>query len=239
MHATPPCALLEARELTVVLPGDAGPVRVLDGVSLTLTCGEVVDVTGPSGAGKTTLLRALARLMPQGSGALFLGGVSASEMGPQRWRSRVALLPQKPVIVAGDIAENLTLPWRLKARDASSLPDANRLRSALDEIGLADVALERDAARLSLGQQARVALTRVLLTRPALTRVLLTRPDVLLLDEPDAALDKASSAALAATLRAFAEDGGGIVRSRHRDDDGLAMRRLALAAGRLTEEARP
>ncbi len=229
MHATPPCALLEARELTVVLPGDAGPVRVLDGVSLTLACGEVVDVTGPSGAGKTTLLRALARLMPQGSGALFLGGVSASEMGPQRWRSRVALLPQKPVIVAGDIAENLTLPWRLKARDASSLPDANRLRSALDEIGLADVALERDAARLSLGQQARVALTRVLLTRP----------DVLLLDEPDAALDKASSAALAATLCAFAEDGGGIVRSRHRDDDGLAMRRLALAAGRLTEEARP
>ncbi len=229
MHATPPCALLEARELTVVLPGDAGPVRVLDGVSLTLACGEVVDVTGPSGAGKTTLLRALARLMPQGSGALFLGGVSASEMGPQRWRSRVALLPQKPVIVAGNIAENLTLPWRLKARDASSLPDANRLRSALDEIGLADVALERDAARLSLGQQARVALTRVLLTRP----------DVLLLDEPDAALDKASSAALAATLRAFAEDGGGIVRSRHRDDDGLAMRRPALAAGRLTEEARP
>ncbi len=229
MHATPPCALLEARELTVVLPGDAGPVRVLDGVSLTLACGEVVDVTGPSGAGKTTLLRAIARLMPQGSGALFLGGVSASEMGPQRWRSRVALLPQKPVIVAGDIAENLTLPWRLKARDASLLPDANRLRSALDEIGLADVALERDAARLSLGQQARVALTRVLLTRP----------DVLLLDEPDAALDKASSAALAATLRAFAEDGGGIVRSRHRDDDGLAMRRLALAAGRLTEEARP
>ena len=90
--------LLEARDLRVVRIGDAGPLKVLDGASLTLERGEIVDVFGPSGSGKTTLVRALALMLPDVAGELLLEGRPAAEMGARAWRSRVALLPQKPVL---------------------------------------------------------------------------------------------------------------------------------------------
>ena len=218
--------LFEARDLVVVMPGDSGPVRVLDGVSLTLEAGEVTDIVGPSGSGKTTLLRVLARLLPGASGELLLDGASASTISAPLWRSQVALLPQKPAIVPGDVRANLLLPWTLKVRHTQTPPDTSHLDDALVGVALADIALDRDAARLSVGQQARVALLRVLLTRPR----------VLLLDEPDAALDDASSEAVATLTRAFADAGGAVARVRHHRTDGLAGRRLHLEAGRLAPD---
>jgi len=102
--------LLEARDLHFVRQLDAGPLKVLDGVDLTVQRGEVVDVFGPSGAGKTTLLRALALLQPGVTGELRLDGTRPAEMGERVWRTRVALLPQKPVILKGTVRENLAHP---------------------------------------------------------------------------------------------------------------------------------
>ncbi len=220
--ATP---LLRARDLNAIVAGDSGDVRVLDGISLDVATGEIVDVTGPSGAGKTTLVLALAWLLPGVRGHLELDGMPAEKMTPQRWRSAVALLPQKPAIAKGSVRENLSLPWKLKVRAAETPPSDERLLEQLAAVGLGEIALERDAARLSVGQQARVALCRVLLTSPR----------ALLLDEPDAALDEASADAVACIAREFAAAGGGVVRVRHRSSDGLASRRLRLQAGRLAE----
>ena len=216
-------ALLEARDLHAVLTGDSGDVRVLDGVSLEVTAGSVTDIVGPSGSGKTTLLRALARLLPVTSGFLVLDGVPAEQIAGAMWRAQVALLPQKPAIVEGSVRENLLLPWKLKVRHGAAVPDDTVLRSALDRVTL-DVALDRDAARLSVGQQARVALVRTLLTHPR----------VLLLDEPDAALDQLSAAAVTELTREFAEGSGGVVRVRHHRSDDVAQRRFRLAGGELS-----
>lgn len=214
--------LLEARGLRVVRTGDAGPLKVLDGVDLELRRGEVVDVSGPSGSGKTTLVRALALMLPDVAGELFLEGRPAAEIGSREWRARVALLPQKPVVFPGSVRDNLLVPWRLKIRHGAEAPGNERLRAALDAFGLDDVALDRDAARLSVGQAARVAMARVGLTRP----------DVLLLDEPDASLDDESAAMVSALTVRFAETGG-VVRIRHHRPDGVATRRERLAAGHL------
>jgi len=227
VSAPDPTPLLSARALSAVADGDAGPTRVLDGVSFDLAAGEVVDITGPSGSGKTTLVLALARLLPHATGSLALAGTPASAMTPQEWRAAVALLPQKPVITKGTLRDNLLLPFSLRVRAAEAPPGEPQLLAQLAAVGLSELALERDAARLSVGQQARVALCRVLLTRPR----------VLLLDEPDAALDDASAAAVGGIAREFAADGGAVVRVRHRSSDGLAARRLRLAAGRLEEAA--
>lgn len=214
--------LLEARDLRVVRTGDAGPMKVLDGASLTLERGEIVDVSGPSGSGKTTLVRALALMLPDVAGELLLEGRPAAEVGSRAWRSRVALLPQKPVIFPGTVRDNLLVPWGLKVRHGIAAPAEDAMRRTLDSFGLEDVALDRDAAKLSVGQAARVAMARLGLTHP----------DVLLLDEPDASLDD-ESAALVAALTARFTGTGAVVRIRHHRPDGIASRRERLVAGRL------
>jgi putative ABC transport system ATP-binding protein len=216
--------LLDARDLRVELSAENGVCRVLDGVSLALDAGDIVDVTGPSGSGKTTLLRALARLLPGATGELELDGVAAEQIAPQRWRSLVALVPQKPAIVEGDVRANLLRPWTLKVRHGEPRPGDAALDAALQRVGLSEVSLDREAARLSVGQAARVALVRVLLTSPR----------VLLLDEPDAALDDASAEEVGCYAAEHATAGAAVVRVRHRSSDGRATRRFVLAGGQLT-----
>lgn len=218
--------LLSAEALTVTLAGDAGPVRVLDAVSLAVDAGETIDVSGPSGAGKTTLLRALARLMPEAEGALALDGTPAAGLSPQEWRAAVVLLPQKPVMFPGTVAANLRAPWTLRIRHGAEPPADGALTLALASVGLGGIALERDSARLSLGQQARVAMLRALLTEPR----------VLLLDEPDANLDDDSAEQVSLMTRVFAERGGGVVRVRHLRRGAEATRCCRLAGGHLIEE---
>jgi putative ABC transport system ATP-binding protein len=218
-------ALLQARGLTAAREAEGGSRLVLDAVDLDVAAGTLTDVVGPSGSGKTTLLLALARLLPGARGTLALDGRDASALTPQQWRAEVAYLPQVATLVAGSVADNLLLPWRLKVRAEQPAPTPAELRAALDGVVLADVGLERDASRLSVGQAARVALLRVVLTRPR----------VLLADEPDAALDDESAEQVARLTDAFVRDGGAVVRVRHLRVDERADRRFRLEHGRLEE----
>lgn len=217
-------ARLRAIGLRATLDHDGRGVDVLDGVDLAIAPGEIVDVTGPSGSGKSTLLRAMSRLLPGVGGRLELDGTPAEDFVPQQWRSLVALVPQKPAIIDGSVRDNLLLPWRLKVRHGQQAPADRALAESLGLVEL-DVALDRDAARLSVGQQARIALLRVVLSEPR----------ALLLDEADAALDDASAHAVGSLVGRFAEAGGAVVRVRHRPDDGKAARRLRLEHGRIGE----
>lgn len=221
--------LLTVRGLVVERALDGRTVRVLDGVSLDLTSGEVAELRGPSGAGKTTLLLALARLLPGARGTLVLDGVAAAEYTPQQWRTHVALLPQRPTLAAGTVHDNLTLPWELAVREGHLEPQPDELREALDGVGLGDVDLKRDVRQLSVGQASRIALLRVLLTRPR----------VLLLDEPDASLDDASASLIARATSGFVAGGGALIRISHLRADAAATARYHLEGGRLSREAVP
>lgn len=214
--------LLLAEDLRFAPPG-CGPV--LDGVRLVLGPRELLDITGPSGSGKTTLLRALARLLPGVTGTLVFAGAPASEVVPGEWRRHIALLPQRATMRSGSVRENLSLPWNLKVRGTETRPTDALLREALDGVGLAEIELDRDAAKLSVGQAARISLLRVMLTAP----------DILLLDEPDANLDDASAEQVRAMIERFVDGGGSVVRVRHLRSDHLATRRYRLADGHLSE----
>jgi ATP-binding cassette subfamily C protein CydD len=158
---------------------------VLDGAGLHLAPGEQVALMGPSGIGKSTLIEALARLRPF-DGEVRIDGMPLADWDEAVLRQRVALIGQKPQLLAGSIADNIRL-GRPGASDAE-LRDAARRACVLefsDELpqGL-DTPLGSRGHGLSGGQAQRVALARLFLRDPGL----------ILLDEPTAHLDEATQA---------------------------------------------
>jgi len=174
-----------------------------------LPAGKLCHLTGKSGSGKSTLLLALARLYPLGAGNLRWHGRPHSSVSVATWRCEVGLLPQTPVMLAGTVAENLRYPvqlthqqQRLSARNI--ITDDAALSTLLDKLDL-DIPLNRAATELSGGQQARLALARLLLTEP----------DVILADEPLAGLDAHSATQVMQCLRAFCRTGGAVLMTAH------------------------
>ena len=177
----------------------SAPALILDGLRIRLggttlvaletivPPGEVLTVMGPSGSGQSTLLAALVGLLDPAftlEGRVRLGDDDVTALPPER--RRIGILFQDPLLfphlsVAGNLMFGLPRGSGRRAR-------RRRAEAALAEAGL-DGFGERDPATLSGGQQARVALLRVLLAEPR----------ALLLDEPFAKLD----AALKADIRRF------------------------------------
>jgi ABC-type cobalamin/Fe3+-siderophores transport system ATPase subunit len=172
---------------------------VLRDVSFAGPKGAVTALVGPSGAGKSTLLRCLNRLLVPAAGTVLLDGEDAAALEPCALRRRVGLVGQTPVMLPGSVRANLAY-----ALDENAATEASLVR-ALADAGLDATFLGRQAAELSGGERARVALAR------ALTR----KPELLLLDEPTAALDAAASDHIAATLRSLAHAGLGVVVATH------------------------
>jgi ATP-binding cassette, subfamily C, bacterial CydCD len=163
----------------VTVDGRGGPV--LDRLSLAITPGEVLGLTGVSGAGKSTVLDLLLGWRRPDAGRVTVDGVDLATVDRADWLRRVAWVPQRPVLVQGTIAENL----RLAAPEATPAQLAAASTAATLELPL-DTRVHERGHGLSTGQQRRVALARALLA---------DRP-VLLLDEPTEGLDVDTEAAL-------------------------------------------
>ena len=140
-------------------------------------------VAGPSGSGKSTLLRLLNRLADPDSGVVRYSGSDVRERDPLQLRQEVCLVPQLPALLEGTVEDNIRYAASLGDRN----PDVGRL---LDFAGLDESFAARPAAKLSVGEQQRVMLSRALALEPR----------VLLLDEPTSALDEDARGAVEATL---------------------------------------
>ncbi|MGK5501571.1 ATP-binding cassette domain-containing protein, partial [Streptomyces sp. URMC 125] len=177
----------DARTATVVLDGvtvrhEGRTADALPPTTLTVRPGETVAITGPSGSGKTTLLNTLLGFVRPASGRVLIDGTDLADLDPATWRSQIAWVPQHPHLFAGTIADNVRL-----ARPGAGDAEVER---ALRDAGAPDLdpgtRLGEMGAGLSAGQRQRVALARAFLA---------DRP-LLLLDEPTAALDGATEAAV-------------------------------------------
>ena len=205
---TPPMVEVLPRDNSNVISIDQLSVRLpnrqplVNAEHMVLSPGERALVTGPSGAGKSTLFRAIAGIWPFGSGRILV---------PKD--AKVMLLPQRPYFPVASLAAAVSYPARLGTFD-----DA-RLANALKAVGLAEWAdrLDEEAhwnRMLSLGEQQRLAIARVLSQEP----------EFLFLDEATASLDEAAEASLYRLLQERLK-GTTIVSIGHRSTLGAFHRR--------------
>jgi len=164
-----------------------GETQVLRGLSATLPAGGSC-LFGPSGSGKSTVLRLLDRLIDPASGRVLYEGGDVREREVLALRREVCLVPQLPALIEGTVADNVAYGPDLAGRSFET-------RAALELAGLDASFADRDAAKLSVGEQQRVMLARALALEP----------QVLLLDEPTSALDAEARAAVEETLRSLRE----------------------------------
>ncbi|TGA95476.1 thiol reductant ABC exporter subunit CydD, partial [Streptomyces sp. MZ04] len=123
--AAAPSGTLSVEGVTVRYPGRASDA--VSGVSFAVEPGETVALVGPSGVGKSTLLDVVLGFVEPAEGRVRVGGVDLADVSPERWRERIAWVPQRPHLYAGSIADNVRLA-RPDADDAS-------LRGALRDGG--------------------------------------------------------------------------------------------------------
>ncbi|GAA0295582.1 thiol reductant ABC exporter subunit CydD [Streptomyces polychromogenes] len=165
-------------------------------VSLMVGPGECVALTGPSGAGKSTLLNVLLGFVTPTAGQVRIGGTDLAGLSLEQWRERIAWVPQRPHLFAGTIAENVRLARPGAGDEAveAALRDAGAWEFVAALPRGTRTLLGEGGTGLSAGQRQRLALARAFLA---------DRP-VLLLDEPTAALDGETEAAVVDAVRRLA-----------------------------------
>ena len=196
------------------------PVLCVDRV--TLGRGSITALVGPNGSGKSTLLRVLAFLERPASGTLTLDGSKVGSAGEyRRARRRVTLVEQVPYLFSDTVLDNVVYGLRVRGLERSDA-QARALR-ALERVQSAGLARRR-ARELSEGERQRVALSRAIALEP----------DVLLLDEPAGAVDRAAAAQLHRVMREERERGAAVCFASHHLEDAYRWSdgMLALTDGR-------
>lgn len=201
-----PEAHLSVRSVSLYLRQDENPV--LGQVSFEVKPGEALGIIGKSGSGKTTLARVITGLLAPTAGDVRLGGATLDQYGPDRLGEFVGYLPQEVQFFDRTIAENIaqmaTEVDHQKIVAAAKKAGAHEIILSLSE-GY-DTILNGSAMSLSGGQKQRLGLARALYNDPVM----------LVLDEPNAALDSDGSEALNAAVLVMKKDMRSVLIMTHR-----------------------
>lgn len=205
-------------------PGSGMPL--LHNLHFSLAPGEVLGIIGPSGAGKSALAKLLAGLWPATRGAVRLDGADLCQQDKAVSGKYIGYLPQEIALFPGTIADNI-------ARFDPDADPENIIRAAqlaqVHELILQlpqgyETLTGADGTGLSGGQRQRIALARALYGSPAL----------IILDEPNAALDDAGLSALLAAMDTLKKQGKTIVLiTHHKPLLSVTDKLLLLAGGRM------
>ncbi|HEX4838509.1 MAG TPA: ABC transporter ATP-binding protein [Solirubrobacteraceae bacterium] len=213
--------LLEIEGLTT----DYGPVRAIDGVTLSVDHGSVTAVLGANGAGKTTLLRTISGLERATAGRVLMGGKNiAGRHVEDIARRGLAHVPEgRGVIVELSVEENLRLGGLWRGREAAKTAEVYELFPALE------LRRKESAASLSGGERQMLSIGRALMARPR----------ALLLDEPSLGLSPMVSAQIMRLVRRLARErhiAVLLVEQNARSALSVADRGVVLSVGRVVAD---
>lgn len=200
--------LLTARNLVV----KRGGVQVLSVPEFDLNRQETVALIGPNGAGKSSLLLALATLLPTASGEIRYHGEPVAASGHAAvYRRRIAMVFQEPLLFDTTVFDNVAAGLKLRGIANSEIRE--RVNNCLERFHITRLA-DRGARRLSGGEA----------QRTSLARAFATRPEVILLDEPFAALDPPTRQTLMDDLeRVLRESGTAALIATHDQSEALRL----------------
>ncbi len=204
-------------------------VQALDGATIDIPRGDYVSIVGPSGSGKSTLLLMLGGMLSPSSGRVLLEDRSVYDLSAddraQLRRERVGFVFQTFNLVPYLTAlENVQIPLYLAG--VGEATQAQRATALLTRVGLGD-RLDHKPSELSVGQQQRVALARMLANDPA----------VILADEPTGNLDPDTSREVIEFFEEFNAEGRTIVMVTHDPNAAArAKRTLRLDQGKITAD---
>jgi ATP-binding cassette, subfamily B, bacterial MsbA len=200
----------------------------LDGISLSVSPGEVVALVGPSGGGKTTLVSLLPRFWDVDQGRITLDGLDVRSVRLAELRGAIGVVPQEPALFSGTIRENIAYA-RPKATDAEVQAAARaahadefieRLQQGYDTL------VGERGVKLSGGQRQRVAIARAILKDPA----------VLILDEATSNLDTESERLIEDALSKLLVGRTTLIIAHRLSTVQRADRLVVLDRGRIAEE---
>lgn len=192
---------------------------IIKGVSLSLQPGETLGLIGPSASGKTTLARLILGIWSPQSGAVRLDGADVSQWNRRALGPHLGYLPQDIELFSGTVAENI---GRMNVLDSAAVVQAARQAGAHDLIlrlpqGY-ETPLGEAGSSLSGGQRQLIGLARALYGEPKLV----------VLDEPNANLDRDGEAALAAAVSGLKQRGCTVIVIGHRPSTMQMVDKLAV-----------
>ncbi|MGY6409545.1 MAG: ABC transporter ATP-binding protein [Alkalilacustris sp.] len=205
-----------------------GGAPAVDAASFDLARGRFLTILGPSGCGKTTILRMIAGFLEPSAGEILINGTSVAAVPPHR-RSVGMVFQKLALFPHMSVAENVAYPLKMRRFPASAT--AARVERYLDLVRLGGFGPRR-IHELSGGQQQRVAIARALVFEP----------DLLLLDEPLAALDKKLREDMQLEFRRIQQElGVTTINVTHDQREAMVMSDhvVVMDAGRIQQSAAP
>ncbi|MDZ4160214.1 MAG: ABC transporter ATP-binding protein [Anaerolineaceae bacterium] len=184
-------SLLLVRDLVV----RRGASTVLRVHALDVAAGETLAVIGPNGAGKSSFLLAIAQLLRPVSGEIWFGGRLVCRRWELEYRRRLGMVLQEPLLLSDTVFNNVAAGLRFRSLERAEVK--KRVFAWLEKLGIAHLA-NRPARSLSGGEAQRVNLARAFALQA----------DLLLLDEPFAALDPPTRSALQADFQSLLTETG-------------------------------
>lgn len=202
---------------------NSGNDKILNGISFAVKKGDCISIVGQSGSGKSTLLKLCADLIPISSGQIYFKEKCYTNYNPVELRKLVSYCVQIPYLFGNTVYDNLEFPFKVRNEKV----DKNKIKMLLNKFNLDESYLEKDINFLSGGEKQRIAIIRNLIYTP----------EILLLDEATASLDKKNASIVENYIKELNKNGVTVLWVTHNEEQSKSIfnKRIVISEGKVSK----